>query len=219
MKNRKKVITIALLLISVTAIAGTHAIYTSKANAVNKFMAADADIEIEEDFEEDDSWDGDVKSKVVQIKNEAFTDSLVRVSITPRWVDSEGNPFSGDVSENTIIFNFSEHLKAIDEVTIPSNNWVKGNDGYYYYMEKLKAKTEETESLTSVLLESVSLKQGIELSTEYNGKDLLVDVKAETVQATNHDENKDGINEYQFEKLWIDVDEKVSEKLKDIVNN
>ena len=222
MKSRKKMIlTGVLLLIMIVAVSGSIAFYTSEDSAINKFIAGDSDIKIEEEFEEGD-WDGDLRVKKVQIANNSYSDSLVRVSITPRWVNEDGSPFSGDTSSKTISLNFSKNLKnSIDDVNILASEgqWFKGQDGYYYYMKKLEGKiNEENKSLTSILLESVSLADGIVLGDEYKGKTLKVDVKAETVQATNHDEDNDGENEYQFEKVWLNVDKEISNKLKEILD-
>ena len=210
MKNSKKIIPIGLMLIIlVIVVQGSMAYFTSESNVINKFLASSTDIEVEEEFIPPEQWDGNILSKSVQIKNESNTPVLVRVSITPRWVNEDGSPFSGDTSSNTITLDFTKELKE----SIEEEKWFKGNDGYYYYLKIL-----EGNNVTSILLESVALKEGVILPEDYKGKNLYVDVKAEAVQATNHDENQDGINEYQFEKVWFNVDANISGKLKEILD-
>ncbi len=209
-RRKGKILFIPLvMLVLMISIKGSMAYYTSSSDAANKFIAGDVNIEIKEEWEHKDSWDGKIKDKKVKIQNETDTDTLVRVSITPRWIKEDETPFSGDVSSNTITLNFTENLKDMPT----ENYWVKGEDGYYYYLKKLTGNTETTE-----LLSSVSIKEDIVLPEEYKDKILTVDVKAEAIQATNHDIDGDGINEYQYENVWIGVDEDISVVLKNILD-
>ena len=220
MKNNSKMILIGLVVITlvVVIVQRSLAYFTSESIAINKFLAGSTDIEVEEEFiPPEDKWDGSIVNKKVQITNNTDTKSLVRVSITPRWItiieNEDGSqseaPFSGDVSSNTITLDFTEELTN----TITEEKWFKGSDDYYYYMDVL-----DGQASTSVLLEKVSIKEGIILPDEYRGKNLYVDVKAETVQATNHDVDNDGINDYQFKEVWLGIDQNVSEKLQSILD-
>ena len=205
--QRKKICAVLVVMILVIAVQGSIAYFTSSSTATNKFVLGAVDIEVEEEFNPDNVKD----NKIVKIKNTNQTDALVRVSITPRWIekleDGTEIPFSGDVSADVITLNFSENLKD----SAVENQWVKGSDGFYYYLKVLEA-----EGLTSILLKDVDIKSG--LPEEYKGKTLTVDVKAEAVQATNHDIDNDGVNEYQFENVWFNVDENISNMLKEILN-
>ena len=219
MKNNSKMILIGLVVITlvVVIVQRSLAYFTSESIAINKFLAGSTDIEVEEEFIPPETWYGSVVGKKVQITNNTDTKSLVRVSITPRWItiieNEDGSqseaPFSGDVSSNTITLDFTEELTN----TITEGKWFKGSDDYYYYMDVL-----DGQASTSVLLEKVSIKEGIILPDEYRGKNLYVDVKAETVQATNHDVDNDGINDYQFKEVWLGIDKNVSEKLQSILD-
>ena len=216
-RQRKKIVTVLVMMVLIIVVQGSMAYFTSSSTAINKFLLGAVDIEIEEKFDPNEEDD----NKIVQIRNETKTDTLVRVSITPRWVekleDGTEVPFSGDVSSDVVTLNFSENLKDkpvgdfVVEDYLGKEYWVKGDYGFYYYLKILEA-----DELTSILLKDVDIEAG--LPKEYKGKTLTVDVKAEAVQATNHDIDNDEVNEYQFENVWFNVDENISNMLKEILN-
>ena len=219
MKKKNKMILLisVTIILTVVIVQRSLAYFTSESIAINKFLAGSTDIEVEEEFIPPETWDGSVVGKKVQITNNTDTKSLVRVSITPRWItiieNEDGSqseiPFSGDTSSNTVTLDFTDELTD----TLTEGKWFKGTDGYYYYINILEGMAS-----TSILLESVSLTKGVVLPDEYKDKSLYVDVKAETVQATNHDVNNDGINDYQFKEVWLEMDQNVSTKLESILD-
>lgn len=149
---------------------------TSRDNVVNPVDLGKVDIEVEEEFEEPDSWSGGEYKKVVTIKNQGTKVSLIRVAIVPRWVEADGvTPFAGDISLLDITWG--------NLATTPNpgtDTWIAGGDGYYYYSKKI-----ETGTSTTPLITAASFKDGIatDILQRYEGKKLIIDVQAEAVHA------------------------------------
>ncbi|MBX9186021.1 BsaA family SipW-dependent biofilm matrix protein [Clostridium sp. K04] len=214
MSNRNKLLILLFLLVIIVMLRGTMAVFTSKDIVVNEFDTGSINIEIDEgSFENIFDWKGNLTTKSVSIKNNGKSDCLVRVAVIPRWSNMDGSNFIGDTS--MIQLNFSNYLvSTLVESKGLDNYWIYGDDGYFYYMNKLSSGES-----TSELLSSVKIKDGFKLPDEYKDKILIVDIKTEAVQATCYDADRDGILEYQFKSSWINLSEKIYEILKGIVDN
>ena len=198
--NKRKILLVVGLFLAIIMVWDTVALFTSQDTVVNKFSNGTIDISIDENgFVDINGWNGDIKAKKVNIKNTGSSNCLVRVSITPRWINDNGSFYAGDVS--MIQLNFSN-----------SNLWIDGQDGYYYYLDTLG-----TEKVTEELLSSVQVKDGIELSHYYKGKTLIIDVKAEAVQAQCYI-NDDGTKKYLFQDNWINLNDEIIGKLRMVVD-
>lgn len=170
MKGKFKFIVVSFLLVFVgtVLIAATDYYFTSKSKVVNNFSTGDIDIAVDEDFKPPIDWEGGTVDKEVRIKNNSKSDALVRVSIVPRWVDENNNPWAGDTT--FVKLNYS---------TDWAENWVKGEDSYFYYNKIIP-----TGESSKALLDSVTVQLPKELGNRYKGKKLFIDVKAEAVMAT-----------------------------------
>ncbi len=167
---KKKIIVLLSIAICtlVIVIGATFAYFTSEDSVVNVFNTGSINAIPEEEV--------DGTTKKVWVKNTGDNDCLVRVSITPRWIDSEGNPWAGDI--NKVTLNFTNLItEANDNNTWNEEKWIKGSDEYYYYTSILP-----TGKITSELLSSVKLVDNI--PDEYKDKTLKIDVKVEAVQTT-----------------------------------
>lgn len=185
---KKKIITLGILTVSILVIfvGISLAHFTSADSVTNVFNTGDIQAEpYEPDFKPPTDWKGSQYPKKVQVKNTGKNDCFVRVSITPRWVDEEGNPWVGDVSNSVVQLGFNTD----NIITGPgvnnswkANNWILGSDGFYYYTSILPA-----EKLTSELLSTVKAtisSDTVDYPEDYEGKLLKVDVKVEAVQTT-----------------------------------
>lgn len=188
MINKKKYIAMGLLsiTISIVAVGYTVSSFTSKDTVINNFKVADLGIKI---YEKDENWNeangnwednegnwseegkesslGGTITKKVKVKNINTADAFIRVTLHPRWVDENGEPWMGDTGN--IKFNLNE-----------SSNWTdKEEDGYYYYKPLVKSG-----EFTNELLREVQLNINDEnFKNRYEGKTLIIDVKAEAVVA------------------------------------
>lgn len=206
--KKRKYLPMIITVLAVIAVGVSFAWLFAKDTVTNQFKTEQGKIHIipeEPGFENDKDWDGNAKVKPVKVTNVAEksnVDVLIRVNLTPRWVEADGvTPFAGDVSLIELVYD----QFTTDDWTANQKLWVYGNDGYYYY----KAKVSPGES-TTALLKKVKKSEGKTIPEEYKGKDFIVDVNAEAVVA-----DKDS-----FEKIWniTDKTSDVYKLLKNIVN-
>ncbi|MGL5439662.1 MAG: BsaA family SipW-dependent biofilm matrix protein [Filifactoraceae bacterium] len=166
-----------LLICSTILVISTYAYFTSEDRVINTINIGDVDIEVSEEFIPPSGWDGKEYKKVVQIKNNSKSPALIRVAIIPRWVDEQGNAWPGDT--NIVKLNY-ETQNIIDTPSIETKDrWTSEIDSYHYYNTVIPKG-----SSTNVILNSVSANVPDNLKSRYEGKTLVIDVKAEAVQAT-----------------------------------
>ena len=207
MKRRKglvKALLLILIVISIISVTVLGKGFTSIDSINNNFSIGSVETEIDENFDAPKEWDGSNISKLVSIKNTGKNDEFVRVSIIPRWIDEDENPWTGD--SNLIQLNIDEdNVIALNKDDI-NNLWVYGEDGYFYYMAKLKSGKS-----TKELLKSVEIKKGAiedSLKEKYNGKKIKIDVNVEAIQP----------NEEALIKKWTGINEKIKDKYVEILS-
>lgn len=199
----KKVQALAVAgVLTVGVVGGTLAWFTSQDSVKNTFNTASSNgengkgIRIEEKFVEPKNMlPGDNVNKDVQVSNTATYDQFIRVKFIPRFVelgkDSNGKEVRTPITQrqtsdgtmhqldtNKIILKFTERFNK-DIKDAANGTWVKGNDGYYYYMGKVAPK-----KWTNTLLDSVTLDTAA--GNEYRGLGFDIDVEAESTQASNN---------------------------------
>lgn len=191
--SRKRIkvgaVSILLLICIVTVQKISYASLTSKDKVTNTLNLGDINIEVSEKFTPPKDWDGDEYIKAVNIKNNSTSPALIRVCIIPRWVDEKGNAWPGDT--NLVTLNYETNNITSNQNTTENNKWIYGNDNYYYY-NTIVLKDEQT----TQILKSVSANIPEALQERYKNKTLIVDVKAEAVQAT-----KDA-----YKKTWSNIE-------------
>lgn len=164
MESRKRiklstVLVIAAALALVTAIGGTMAWLTTHSEGLtNTFTPADIKGTIVEDFSDKTT------KKDVKIQNDSDVPVYVRVALVPTWtkVETIENvtkyvPVAEPVGNDDVIID-NEYWESF--VPAANSNWVKGNDGYYYYKKPLAAanKTDDTD-LTENLFNKAEAKE------------------------------------------------------------
>ncbi|MGY5266242.1 BsaA family SipW-dependent biofilm matrix protein [Paraclostridium bifermentans] len=193
--SRKRIkvgaISILLLICIVTVQKISYASLTSKDKVTNTLNLGDINIKVSEKFTPPKDWDGDEYTKKVKIKNNSTSPALIRVCIIPRWVDEKGNAWAGDT--NLVTLNYETKNIIANQNTTKNNKWIYGNDNYYYY-NSIVAKGKETKQI----LKSVSANIPEELKERYEDKTLIVDVKAEAIQATKE----------AYRKAWSNIENK-----------
>lgn len=132
MKTKKPVALVALLVLLCCTVAGTLAyLVTSTDPVTNTFTPAYVSTEVNEDF------DGITKSNVT-IKNTGDIDAYIRVAVVVNWADKDGNVYGGAVPTD-------KGDKKDYDLTLKANNgWIKGADGYYYYIHPVAPKESTT---------------------------------------------------------------------------
>lgn len=177
----------------VSSIGMTYAAFIASDSEINEFIDGNVELDIKENFQGTSSWDGLEKTKEVKILNKSNVPALIRVAIIPRWVTNQGSLWPEDTNYAKI--NFS------DNVVVAANNgsdekWIKDNNEdskvkYYYYNTILQPNVE-----TKEIINSVTVNIPDEIEKRFRGKKLVIDVKAETVLAT----------EEAYKAAWSDID-------------
>lgn len=204
MKNKGFILLVAIMIISVTLVtfvSKTYSLFTSRDQVTNELRNGNVDVEINENgFKDIVKWNGTSTNKVVTIVNKSNVDTLIRVAVVLRWVDEKGEPWMGDTSLVNVVYpNLS------DGQEVGNSKWVKDGYSKYYYYNTLVSENNET----SPLIQSVEASIPNELKERYNGKKLIVDIKAETVQGT-----KAGYN-----SVWSDRDKTIDSMLDKLCKN
>lgn len=182
MKMRKLKIKplIFIVLLLVVTISITYATFFSTTSIANRFESLIYDVSLQEEFYDD--WG----TKKVYIKNnESATPVILRVSYVEYWSKEINNELftlpNKENDEDIVIKNWTDTWK---------NDFVLGDDGWYYYKKILNADT------TIQLLESVELNEDLLASSpsadSYNEYDYELTFRYESIQAT----------EKAVKKLW-----------------
>lgn len=138
-------------------VAGTVA-YLIKQNSIkNQFVMGEVKTDVIESFDANNNIKQDVS-----IKNIGNVPSYIRATITISWKDKDGNILEGIPKENEdYSIKFSE-----------SSNWLKGNDGYYYYKTPI-----EPNNSTDILIEECRQIK------EYEDRTLEVSIVNQAIQS------------------------------------
>ena len=132
MKTKKPVALVALLLLLCCTVAGTLAYLVDSTDPVtNTFTPAHVSTAVDETFE------NGVKSDV-KIQNTGDIPAYIRVAVVVNWADKDGNVYGGAVPTD-------KGDKKDYDLTLKANNgWIKGADGYYYYIHPVAPKESTT---------------------------------------------------------------------------
>lgn len=161
MSKRAALLVLSLVMILSVSVGGTLAYIILQTQEVkNTFTPGTVDTSITEDFPKPYE-----EKKDVAIDNSASNvDVYVRAKVVVNWVDDQGNPLA-------------ETPKVDGEYTITynENDWMEGDDGYWYCRDIVKAK-----SASPVLISSCApvKDQGP------SGARLQVTILSQSVQAT-----------------------------------
>ncbi|MDO5038529.1 hypothetical protein [Clostridium sp.] len=203
---KKKVLLILGVFLVFITTTMSLAYFTSKEKNENKFSFGSIQTKINEDFDKNSDQVKNLSTTAVKkkvcIENTGKNPVLVRVIITPQWQekDENGNTIGNIVSaSNQVNLNFDKNL---------GENWIKEDDGYYYYNKIL-----ESGGTTNSLLESVQLKNNIpnDEKDKYKNRELIINVSSEAIQ----------VNEKELEDKWQlkETDNSLCKKLKNIIES
>ncbi len=161
---------IPIILILIIAIGGTIAFLMTQNSVENSFVLGQVKPEIKENFNSANKVKEDV-----YVKNSGNVPIFVRTAIIINWKDKEGRvldlPPAKDVDYS---ISFST-----------STNWIKSQDGYYYYKNALDVNDD-----TDILIEECIQ------TREYEDRTLEVNIIVQGIQAepTNAVEEAWGVN-------------------------
>lgn len=183
MKRRNAVLTAALALLAALVAFGTVAHFSGEAHVTNVITTGQIDITLNEYTKDENgepiSWPsngisgvmpGQSVDKLVSVKSEAGSgDAWVRVQVDTLIVPAGATLESEErlPDNGMLIFNFD------------TDNWIVGEDGYYYYRDSLKAGDTTPELFTTVTFDKT-------MPNEYQGCTAYVYVTAQAVQVKNN---------------------------------
>ena len=188
LKNIKKKPLIFILAILVLGIVGgTFAYYYSEIAISNEFKTLTYNVQIEEEFNK--TWG----TKKVSFVNKEATNTpvVLRINYNESWrKEVNGTKLSLDNNVN------GENAVTKNWTTAFTNDFIEGDDGWYYYKKTLNA------GKSVQVLESIALNEDL-ISTspyyeEYKDYDYELDFNFEAIQA-----NTDAINEIWNKKATI----------------
>ena len=193
--NKKKLsITIAAGVLAITVVGGSLAWFTSTETKTSNFTTGSISHEIVEDFDETRASQGllpgDEVNKDVWIKNTGNSDALLRVKITPVWMNGEQEDKTLDTDSIQLVFDTNVQTLLKESGITKGATWVYGNDGYFYYTSILPVNSKAIEMKTEKLLDAVRLSGSITDQSKYANKEMSVKIESETVQV-----NKDAYKE------------------------
>lgn len=154
--KRTKNIILLILIVLLTCVAGTTAYLMLKSSINNEFSLGEVNPEIIEDFNAQNKIKENVK-----IKNSGNIPIFVRTAIIIIWKDSNGKILA-DIPEENVDYSISFSS---------STNWIKSEEGYYYYIKPL-----DVNESTDILIEECTQIQ------EYDDKVLEVSILTQGIQ-------------------------------------
>lgn len=189
MKNKvlkkKRYIFLLAGILAVGIIGSTFAFWKGEVKVENELTADTVDVDIDENFP-DPSTDGSV-TKEVKFTNTGSSEVFLRVACVEYWektVNDETVLLPNQVTVQDALINVA--TKAWNDGGLNNEeNWVKGNDGWYYY-KKILAPGESTPQI----LDSVSFPNyEQDPYKDYKDADYHLYFKTEVVQCTPDDNN------------------------------
>ena len=137
-------------MICITAIGSVYAWSKLSASVTNKINTPTIDVEVIEEFDEQTTvdWYQPVDKKV-QFKNIGTAPIFIRVSYVELWRNTNNQVLSSIVNGHEIVKkNLTDAWK---------NEWIDGNDGWFYYKKILQPNNLCSKILTSLEFDSSNL--------------------------------------------------------------
>ncbi len=174
-KKNIKVVIYLLVIGLIMILGGSLAYFYQEVVVPNSFKTMTYNVKLEEEFYND--WG----TKKVYIRNLEETNApvVLRVNYNEVWsltIDGNIHTLSNILNgENVVTKNFT---------SVFLNDFIKGNDGWYYYKKVLKP------SSSIQLLESISLKNDLIIhNNEYHDYNYELSFNYETIKETNNEVN------------------------------
>lgn len=157
-------ISLALLIIGIFGVNYVYASLTANDQKVNDFQLGEVKGNLTEKFTPPSSETpikpGDTYPKEVSVTNDSNLPFFVRVLVTPEIQSAAGVLLASNIG-STLTIDLG-------------NDWILGEDGYYYYLKEVLPNTTTSDLFTKVTLAS-------NLSSDYDQAKMVINIKSETV--------------------------------------
>lgn len=128
--NKPVLILVSLVMIVTMALGATLAyIFTGTGDVENTFTPSKVTTLVEETLEDGVKTD-------VKIKNTGDTDAFIRAAVVITWQNKAGDVYGQAPVAGTNYTNWQV-----------GNNWIEGNDGFYYYSKPVAPQTTTADAL------------------------------------------------------------------------
>ncbi|WP_455682397.1 hypothetical protein [Thomasclavelia sp.] len=194
--KRSQVLLMIAVMICFMAIGGVYAWSKLSASVTNKINTPTVDVEVIEEFDEQTmvDWYKSVDKKV-QFKNIGTVPIFIRVSYVELWKNANNKILSSVVNGQEIVKkNWTDAWK---------NEWVDGNDGWFYYKRVLQPNTLSSHVLTSLEFDSSNLG---ELTDIYGNASYSLKFVSEAVQFSEDIEVNRRSVRANFGIEFVDID-------------
>lgn len=194
--KRSQVLLMIAVMICFMAIGGVYAWSKLSASVTNKINTPTVDVEVIEEFDEQTmvDWYKPVDKKV-QFKNIGTVPIFIRVSYVELWKNANNKILSSVVNGQEIVKkNWTDAWK---------NEWVDGNDGWFYYKRVLQPNTLSSHVLTSLEFDSSNLG---ELTDIYGNASYSLKFVSEAVQFSEDIEVNRRSVRANFGIEFVDID-------------
>lgn len=154
---RSKIISHLIILLVVGIISGTSAYLIIKNSVKNDFVMGEVNPEIISTYSSENQMEEDV-----YVKNAGNVPIYLRVAVIISWIDNDGKILETKPEQD---IDYSINFSA-------STNWLKSDEGYYYYKNILQVN----ENTDMLIEECTQIK-------EYDDKTLEISVATQAIQA------------------------------------
>lgn len=188
-KRKLRISLLSLIAILMVSFGGTLAYLTFVTDGLhNIFNHAIVNVTIDENFDGADIKKGTV-TKEVRYKNDTLNGELslvpiyVRASYVATWVSEKNGKEVISPVDVASMLDYKLNLKNSVYGKSSSNvegQWLKGDDGYYYFTGVV-----DVDHYTDYLLSEVSLKKGYSVSDLPEDGHLEIDVLVDAIQTTS----------------------------------
>lgn len=168
-KNYIYILIAAVAVIMIGAAGATLAWLSHQSGLTNQFELGEVSAKVDETF------NGSTKSDV-KVTNTGSVPAYIRASIEIYWQDENGDTLWGEPKEG---MDYSIQMNLPSSET-DGGQWLLGADGFYYY-----TKPVEPDQATAILIKECK-ELGAD-SHEQDGKSLVVDIAAQSIQAQPED--------------------------------
>lgn len=152
------------LILAIGGIVFSYAALTAKDQVRNDLQVSVLSGKVTENFvpptEDNPIGSGDSYKKEVSVKNDANTPFFVRVLVIPEIISSEGIMLESNIGKEIII--------DLD------GNWLRGEDGFYYYLKKVEPNKSTSNIFTNITLSP-------SLDSVYADASMTISIKSETI--------------------------------------
>lgn len=198
-RMKKKLLALSMTAICISAVAaGTLAYYTSEITVdQNKITSGKIEIDVV-DGEGTHVTPPDTLNGIMPGKTVNYDSVIVEnTGTSPAWIRVQASTeiIADNLAAKTLLPSIAPDGKFVVTYKL-DQNWIDGNDGYYYYKYPVDPKEQ-----TSMMIDEITINSSI--GNDYKGCTISINVSAQAVQSKNNlpDDGAKELNEGNFKTV------------------